>query len=177
MKIDEKFITKTGDFIANNKKPLLYIGGAIAVVIIGYAVVGRFKKGVGGLFTDRSTGASKFVPIRIDVTKATISDEEAITYANQLYNAMSSIGTDNSLVGSIFDKLSKKEDFLKVYNSFGRKSYVGMVVGGSPNILDKWIGNYEELDLVEWLNNEIGNSNPLLWSKIKKTVNNAGLAL
>lgn len=177
MKIDNKFVAKTGDFLVANKKPLLYIGGAIAVVVVGYAVVSRLKKGVGNFFSDQSTGASIFVPITIDSSKATISDELANTYANQLFNAMANAGTNNTLIGSVFDKITKKEDFLKVYNSFGRKSYTGAFVGGTPNKLDKWLGNHDELDLIEWLDNEIGNSNPFLWTKIKKTVNNAGLAL
>jgi hypothetical protein len=177
MKIDNKFIAKTGEFIVSNKKPLLYIGGAIGIVVIGYAVVSRLNKGIGTFFSDKSTGATIFTPIKIDVSKATISDELANTYANQLFNAMANSGTNNTLIGSIFEKIGKKEDFLKVYNAFGRKSYVGSLVGGSPNRLDKMLGNYDELDLVEWLDNEIGNSNPMLWATIKKTVNNAGLSL
>jgi hypothetical protein len=173
MKIDNKFIAKTGDFIVANKKPLMYIGGAIALVAVGYAVVSRFTKGVGGFLTDKSVGVSKFVPIKIDLSKATISDETANAYANQLFNAMKDAGTNSSLIGSVFDKISKKEDFLKVYNAFGIKSHG---YWGEPTLINYVVG-YDNYDLVEWLEAEIGNFNPLTWTKIKKTVNNAGFSL
>lgn len=173
MKVDDKFITKTGDFIANNKKPLMYIGGAIAIVIVGYAVVSKLKKGVGGLFSDKSVGATKFIPLSIDSSKVTISDAQANAYANQLFNAMKDGGTNDSIVSSIFEKINKKDDFLKVYNAFGKKSHA---YWGEPTIIN-YIFGYDDYDLVEWLQAEIGYSSPILWTKIKKTVNNAGLAL
>jgi hypothetical protein len=168
-------ISGIGNFISDNKKPLLYIGGAIAVVVIGYAIVNRVTKGIGGVFIDKSTGASSFNAIPIDESKATISDEVASVYANQLFGAMNTVGTDSNTVYNIIDKLQKKDDFLKVYNAYGRKSYVGVLLGGSPNAADRLAGNYDDLDLVQWLNKEIGWSNPLTYALVKKTVANAGL--
>jgi hypothetical protein len=170
-------VSNIGNFISDNKKPLLYIGGAIAVIVIGYAIVNRVTKGVGSVFTDKSTGATSFALLPVDESKATISDSLANTYANQLWGAMNTTGTDSSLIYNIVSKLQKKDDFLKVYNAFGRKSYVGVILGGSPNAADKLAGNYDDLDLVQWFNNEIGWFNPLTYSLIKKTVANAGLTL
>ena len=43
-----KVLSGVGTYIGNNKKPLLYVGGAIAVVIIGWSIVKRFKNAVSG---------------------------------------------------------------------------------------------------------------------------------
>jgi hypothetical protein len=166
-------VKKTGDFIDANKKPLLYIGGALVLVGVGYAIVTRFSKGFGGLFADKSIGTSKFVPIKVDATKVTISDEIANSYANQLFNAMKDAGTNSGIIGSIFDKVQRPDDFLKVYNAFGVKSHG---YWGEPTLVN-YVFGYDNYDLVEWLEAEVGNLNPLTWSKIKKTVNNAGFSL
>jgi hypothetical protein len=170
-------VSKIGSFISDNKKPLLYIGGAVVVVIIGYALVSKVTKGISTVFTDKSAGASNFLPISIDESKATISDSTANTYANQLWGAMNTVGTDSNLIYNIVGKLQKKDDFLKVYNAFGRKSYVGVILGGSPNAADKLAGNYDDLDLIQWFNKEIGWANPITYSLIRKTVENAGLTI
>ena len=169
-------VSKVGEFISNNKKPLLYIGGAIAVIVVGYAIVSKLKSGIGRAFTDTSTGANVFKPLDYDPTKVTITDATANSYANQLFDAMKNSGTDENAIYSIFNKIQKKDDFLKVYNTFGKKSYVGYFTGGSPSTPDKWLGNYDDLDLVEWLKQELSITNYPTYNLVKKTVNNAGLA-
>lgn len=170
-------LAKTGTFIANNKKPLLYVGGAVVLVVLGYAIVSRTKKGITSLFTDKSKGETPFEDVEIDDTKVTISDSIANNYANQLWGAMKNAGTDEDIIYSIMKKLEKKDDFRKVYNKFGKRSYVGFTVGGSPTALDKWLGVYDDLDLVQWLNEEVGYSNYPTYSLIKKVVNNAGFSM
>jgi len=172
----KNYIGQAGNFIQENKKPLLYIGGAVAIVVIGYAVVSRLKGGIQGIFKDKSLGATDFKPLELDNTKVTISDTLANTYANQLWGAMNTTGTDEDLIYAVLMKLQKKDDFLKVYNAFGKKSYNGILLGGEPNVVDKWLGNYDDLDLVQWLNTEVGYSNLTTYNLIKKTVTNAGLA-
>ena len=170
-------LAKTGTFIANNKKPLLYVGGAVVLVILGYSIVSRTKRGITNLFTDKTKGETPFQDVEIDDTKVTISDSVANTYANQLYGAMSNAGTDEDLIYAIMKKIEKKDDFRKVYNAYGKKSYVGFTVGGSPTALDKWLGNYDDLDLIQWFNEEVGYSNYPTYSLIKKVVNNAGFSM
>jgi|688.fasta_scaffold91556_10 hypothetical protein len=167
-------IAKTGVFLVNNKKPLLYVGGAVVLVVLGYAIVSRTKKGIDRIFTDKSKGETPFTEAEVDVTKTTISDSLANTFANQLYSAMKNSGTNEDMIYSIFKKIEKKDDFRKVYNAFGRRSYVGKFVGGSPTALDKWLGNYDDFDLIEWLNEEVGYSNYPTYSLVKKVVTNAG---
>jgi len=172
----KNYIGQAGTFIQENKKPLLYIGGAVAIVVIGYTVVSRLKGGIQNIFKDKSLGATDFKPLELDNTKVTISDTLANTYANQLWGAMNTTGTDEDLIYAVLLKLQKKDDFLKVYNAFGKKSYNGILLGGEPNVIDKWLGNYDDLDLVQWLNTEIGYSNLTTYNLLKKTVTNAGLA-
>ena len=167
-------IAKTGVFLVNNKKPLLYVGGAVVVVVLGYAIVSRTKKGIDSIFTDKSKGETPFEEAEVDDTKTTISNSLANTYANQLYSAMKNSGTNEDMIYAIFKKIEKKDDFRKVYNAYGRRSYVGKLVGGSPTALDKWLGNYDDFDLIEWLNEEVGYSNYPTYTLIKKVVTNAG---
>lgn len=175
--MESKFISKVGDFIANNKKPLLYVGGAVVIVAIGYSVVKKLQGGIGGLLTNKSIGAKSFSPVQIDSKKSTISDEVADSYSNRLFNAMADWGSDSDTVYEILNKLQNKDDFRKVYNSFGVRSYAGnaFTVGGSPAEIAKRLGAYQNLDLIEWLNNEFGYTNPFTYALIKKTIKNANL--
>ena len=168
----KNYIGQAGNFIQDNKKPLLYVGGAIAIVVIGYTIVKRTQSGITGLFSNKSIGASDFKPLDVDVTKVTISDSLANTYSNQLYNAMKDNGTDEDTIYSVLEKLQKKDDFLKVYNTFGKKSYY---IDGEPTI-SAWLFGYKDQDLVEWFRSELGYSNLLTYNLAKKTVTNAGLA-
>lgn len=170
--MDSSAITKTGNFISENKKPLLYIGGALAIVIVGYAIVSKLKGGIGNFLKDTSKGQSTFIPIAIDPLKSTISDAIANTYANQLHNAMKDYGTDEETIYPILGKLENKEDFKKVYNAFGKRSYY---LYGEPTISSYAFG-YSDLDLVEWLKAELNISNPLTYLQAKKVVTNAGFA-
>lgn len=168
----KNYIGQAGNFIQENKKPLMYVGGAIVIVVIGYSIVKRTQSGISGLFKSKAIGASNFKPLEVDVTKVTISDALANTYSNQLFNSMKDNGTDEDTIFSVLQKLQKKDDFLKVYNTFGKKSYY---IDGEPT-LSSWLFGYRDLDLVEWLRNELGYSNLLTYNLAKKTVKNAGLA-
>ncbi len=176
MKDYSKYIIKTGDFIKENKKPILWIGGAVIVAVIGVAIAKRASKGIESLFTDKSIKENPFTNLEVDQTQVTISDSVANAYANQLYGAMKNGGTQEDVIYQILQKLQNPNDFRKVYNAFGKKSYVGSFVGGSPTKLDSYIGNYDNFDLIEWFKNEVGYSNYPTYSLIKKTVNKAGLA-
>lgn len=176
MKDYSKYIVKTGDFIKENKKPILWIGGAIIVAVIGVAIAKKASKGIQSFFTDKSIKDNPFTYLEVDTTKSTISDSVANTYANQLYGAMKSPGTDEDIIYQILKKLQNANDFRKVYNAFGKKSYVGSFIGTAPTKFDSYLGNYDNFDLIQWFQNEVGYSNYPTYALIKKTVNNAGLA-
>jgi hypothetical protein len=114
-----KGLSGVGTYIGNNKKPLLYVGGAIALVVIGYAVVKRVKGAVSG----KNIVGGKFNTQDVDENKTTISDSTAKNYAENLFEAFNFFwGTDKTTIDTIFSKINS-EDFKKVYNAFGKRSY------------------------------------------------------
>lgn len=76
---------------------------------------------------------------------ATIEDNIAERYAEQLYNAMAGMGTDEGAIDSVFRKLSNRADYNKVYNAFGKRQYsqtfgnVGDPVSSSRYDLTQWL--------------------------------------
>ena len=168
-----KGLSGVGTFIGNNKKPLLYIGGAIAVVVVGVALVKRFTGAIEG----KDIKGGKFNIQDIDEAKSTISNATAKNYAELLYEASNyQFGTDKSIIESVFSKINS-EDFKKVYNAFGKRSYSNGISGGKPSQLQIWLGDYEDLDLIGWLNNELGFGDSALKNKIRPIIEGAGFVL
>ena len=170
-----KSLSGVGSYIGNNKKPLFYIGGAIAVVVIGLAIVSRIKRGVSG----KVFVGGRFIIQDIDETKTTISKNTAKNYSENLFDAFNyTWGTDKSIIDSVFNKI-QSEDFKLIYNEFGKRSYSGLN-GGSPSgqwyAPDTYAGS-EELDLISWLNNELGVGDSALRTKIKNIVEPAGFII
>ena len=167
-----KATSNTGEFIANNKKPLLYIGGAIAVVVIGFAIVRRIK----GKIEGRDISKGKFVEQDIDLTKTTISVQTAKNYAEILFEAFNyDWGTDKSQVESVFSRI-KPEDFKLIYNAYGKRDY-GTLTGLSPTWAERAGGLYRSLDLVQWINEELEIGDSALREKIRKVVEQAGFVI
>lgn len=171
-------LNKTGAFIKTNQKPILYVGGAIIVVVTAVAIIKKIQRGIGSAFNNPTIKATPFVSIDVDNSKTTVSDAVANSYANQLYNAMKITGTDENAIYAVLKKLQKSDDFRKVYNAFGKRSYANTPVSGtSPDSIDTTLGWFDDLDLVEWMNKEVSILNYPTYSLIKKTVKNAGLAI
>jgi hypothetical protein len=174
----KNYIGEAGNFIKENKKPLLYIGGAIIIVVVASAIVKKFTFKLDNVFTDKSKNATPFQNIEVDNTQSTISDTVASNYANQLWSAMNRPGADFWTINPILRKIQKKDDFRKVYNAFGKRSYAGLLFfGGAPSGLDKLFNNYDDLDLLEWFHKEV---NIVLandtYKLIMSATKNAGLA-
>ena len=164
--------SKTGEFIANNKKPLLYIGGAIAVTILAVSIVRRLK----GKIEGKDISKGKFVEQDIDLTKTTISVQTAKNYAEILFEAFNyDWGTDKSQVDSVFSKI-KPEDFKLVYNAYGKRDY-GTLTGLSPTWAERAGGLYRSLDLVQWINEELEYGDSALREKIRKVAEPAGFVI
>jgi len=168
-------VSKTGTFIQANKKPLLYVGGAIAIVVIGLAIVNRIKKGIAG----QNILGGDYHEQAVDSTKTKISQATAQNYAENLFQAFNySWGTDLATIKAIFSKINS-EDFKMIYNAFGKRSYSG-INGGTPSGkmygLDYWIG-FTDLDLIGWLNAELGMADILTKAKVKPIVEGAGFIL
>jgi len=164
-------ITKTGTFIGNNKKPLLYIGGATILAVVAVAVVKRVNKQIKG--TNPLTG--KLIIQNVDQNKLTITGQQARNYAESLYEAFNYYwGTDKSIIENVFSKINS-EDFKLIYNNFGVRSRD--FDGKAPSGLWKLLGQYENLNLVEWLNEELGFLDGALKNKIRPIVDGAGFIL
>ena len=78
-----------------------------------------------------------------------LTDAQAHLIAENLYNAMASVGTDEKAIFSEFSKIKTTADFGKVSNAFGTRQYStfwGNV--GDPVTSDR-------LNLVQWLSHEL----------------------
>jgi hypothetical protein len=172
------FLDKTGNFVNTHKKPLLYVGGAVAIVIVGIAVVNRLKKAVAGQNVIGGTYHNQDV----DLTKTSISQATAQNYAEQLFKAFNYYwGTDLSAIKTIFKKINA-EDFKMIYNAFGERTY-SSINGGTPSGsiigLDNptVFGKNPDIDLMGWLNNELGVLDFTTKSIVRPVVEKAGFIL
>jgi hypothetical protein len=167
-----KGISSTGTYIAENKKPLLYVGGAVAIVVVGWTVVNKFKKAVKG----KSIRAGKFIEQNIDVKKLTITPQQAQNYAEQLFEAMNyDWGTDKAQIRNVFQKINA-EDFKLVFNAFGKRDY-GTLGKFSPTAFERMFGLYRSLDLVNWLNEDLDFLDWKLRAEIRKVIEPAGFVI
>ena len=143
-------VSKLGDYIGNNKKPLLYVGGAIAITAIGVAIVKRVKRNLTG--ADVIEG--NYVVQDVDFNKTSITPQTAKNYAESLYRAFTYYwGTDKGVVNSVFDKINS-EDYKLIHNQYGVRSR-GMIDGKEPTGFEKWLGFYKNLNLTDWINAEL----------------------
>jgi hypothetical protein len=168
-------VSKAGTFVQNNKKPLLYVGGAIAIIVIGLAVVNRIKKAIAG----QNIVGGQYHEQAVDTAKTKISQTTAQNYAENLFDAFNYYwGTDLATIKSIFSKINS-EDFKMIYNAFGKRSYSGLN-GGTPSGkiygLDTYIG-FSDLDLVGWLNAELGLADFMTKNKVRPIVQGAGFIM
>ena len=171
-------LSKTGTFIQNNKKPLLYVGGAIAVVVVATIVIGSLKK----LLKGQDVLGSKFNLQPVDPSKTSISENTAKNYAESLYKAFNyGWGTDKDTIEEVFGKINS-EDFKMVYNAFGERTYSSVNGGtpsGSPIGLDNPVvfGDNPNLNLLGWLDEELDWADYFLKKKIRPIIEGAGFTL
>lgn len=107
---------------------------------------------------------------------ATISNQQAINYAQQLLDAMNVkqplYGTDEETIEKVFDKLQTADDFIKVYNAFGTKDYNGH--NSPPSGVWAYLDSYEKRNLVYWLKSELSQSDGSVYTKVKERIEGAG---
>lgn len=156
--MEKNIVAKTGDFLAKNKTPILYIGGAIFIIAIAIPIVRR----INSVVNPKPQPAKQFdflKDINVDYSKATITNQQAKIMANQLVDAMSVFsGTDKKAIENIFDKIKNKEDMIALYKAFGKRKYSyinsGEASGFLWGIFENAVG-YADLDLVGWLSEEL----------------------
>ena len=169
-----KGLSSTGTFIAENKKPLLYVGGAIAIVVVGWALTRRLKKAVSGAGKNIIEG--NYVQQNVDFSKTTITKQVAKNYAEALYSAFTYYwGTDKTILRNVFDKITP-EDFKLIFNEFGVRSR-GAIDGKEPTGIERLLGLYKNLDLMGWLNAELDVLDWNTKAKVRAVIEPAGFIL
>ncbi|PSG90877.1 hypothetical protein [Aurantibacter aestuarii] len=166
---------KTGDKAVNLlSNPNTYkVAGALLLVYLGYKVVNKVADKVAGEEIDdevNGTGGS--------TNGATISQQQANNYAQQLLDAFNSkeplYGTDEEAVLNVFKKLVNTADFIRVYNAFGTKDYNGN--NSPPTGAWSWFDSYEKRNLVYWLKSELSPSDGEVYQVVKAIVNQSGFS-
>jgi hypothetical protein len=107
---------------------------------------------IGGLYLAYKIYKNAFPGgLEVDTRKpdAQISNSQAQTIAERLYQAMYASGTDEESIYAALAGLNHN-DFIKVSRAFGRRSY--MYLAGEAPIFD-WMG--ADLTLVEWMIQEL----------------------
>ena len=177
---------QSASYIGENPKTALYVVAGIGLVYLGYKIfknAGDVVDKVGDAANQLLTGDPNIDNIVSGTggnpTNATITDQEAINYAQQLLDAMNYssfpaiYGTDSDTIGYVFDRLKNGDDFLKIYNVFGDKDYNGY--NSPPTGFWSSIDSYDKRNLVHWLKSEL---DPVfdnrVFNKVKRIVDKAG---
>jgi hypothetical protein len=152
-------VSKTGIFIKNNKTAILYIGGAIGVVLIGSLLYKRLKR-VLNPTQPQATDTSVVKDVKVNKSNTTFSEQQAKMFSNQLVGYFStSGGTDENGIQRIFEQVKNKDDMSLLYKTFGVRPYSWVNQGEASGVL--WgllenAGGYGNLDLLGWLEQELG---------------------
>ncbi|MBE7646235.1 hypothetical protein [Tenacibaculum finnmarkense] len=168
-----KNLKSTSDFVSENKKQLLYVGGSIILLYAGYKAYKGIKN-VGSFLEEKKTEKIK---ITINTKNAKISSNQATNLAKALFDAMNHETTlrnitDWNKIDKVFDAMKNGDDFKLIYKAFGEKLYFD---GGTPtNYFSKKLAN--SYDLIHWLRDEVDSYwNSDLYKKIDARVKSAGL--
>lgn len=126
------------------KTNALLLGGIIIIVVVSLEhlkniLVDLFKGSTEGIYKPQSESG------------ATLTDLEAKSIAEGLYNAMGSFGTDEEKIYKLLKGISSA-NFSKVYNQFGQRLY-WHELGVWTN--DSVFSNDHSIDLFGWLNSEL----------------------
>jgi hypothetical protein len=147
-------LVKTGTFIKANWMPLLYVGGAVLAIVAVKKVLDIFDfdglKEAQEEAQENQAGGKNFTMMGTpnDESSPTISKGQANTIAQNQYNAMYDVGTDEiALVNSL--KPLNGADLRLVYFEYASPVY--SVFGTLP-----FFG--APLDLFGWYNKELGSN-------------------
>ncbi|MBE7671559.1 hypothetical protein F7649_10590 [Tenacibaculum piscium] len=176
MKNTKQNIKKTGAFLADNTKEVLYISGGIVLLLVGYKIYKGLGKAGSKVKEALEDDLQKVnVDLKIDPNKLTITKEDAQKYAQQLLYACDYsapiYGTDTKSIKKVFEKLKSPEDFKLVHKSFGLKKYNGY--GLSPEGIFRHLDNGVSKDLVYWLKEELSTRDGDVYTIVKNRIESA----
>lgn len=137
MKLD-KFIEN----IANNpRKALMYAILLVVVIIVVYWFYSKLKSGVGSIFEQIETTRDN--PVESD--NLTYERSWYKTSANQIFNAMNRVGTDETIIYNILIKLRNQDDYNQLNREYGKREIT--------NGIDSPLGT-----MIEHLNEELDST-------------------
>ena len=138
----------------DNKEQLtstgIKIGIPVVLIGVGVFAVKRMLKGkkvnADGTSKSEAPALNNMVVRRSELT---ITPGDAALFANTLYSAMNTAGTDEQTIYSTIGRINNKDDMLLVIKTFGMKRY--------------WLGERalfmgEPLNLIGWLRAELNDS-------------------
>lgn len=172
----KKAVKETGGFIAENKKELLYAGGAIIAGIIVYKIFRATSKGISDVFSDKVQTVD--LDVKVNNSNTTITREQSQQFARTILDACNHAapfyGTDEEAIKEVFLKIKTADDFKLVYNAFGMKDYNGN--NSPPSGILRHLDSYAPRDLVYWLRSELTPSDGEVYTIVKKRIESAGYA-
>ena len=115
--------------IYSNLDPRVRLGLQVVGLAVGIYIVYRLVKGASQFAQDQpfrseeQQTANELQKLNQNpYTKQKLSDAQAKSYANKLFQAMKGLGTDEQQIYSVFYKLQNNADFLAIQNAFGTKT-------------------------------------------------------
>ena len=115
--------------IYSNLDPRVRLGLQVVGLAVGIYIVYRLVKGANQFAqdqpfrTEEQQTANELQVLNQNLyTKQKLSDAQAKSYANKLFQAMNGLGTDEQQIYSVFYKLQNNADFLAIQNAFGTKT-------------------------------------------------------
>ena len=156
---------------------LLAIGGIVVLYYIAKGAIRVATRGSGfntGEQESNETGSGQGASA--STQGATITSQQAQSLATKLWNAMKGANDDEKAIYDAFAVLQNNADVAMVVSAFGVRPYMGVlgIYGGEPNAVDKFMGNYDDLDLSGWLRNDTSRTDSgsgwdmeSVWSKME----------
>ena len=106
-----------GSFLQKNSTLFFILGASIGGVVLykKFSTKAKEKKEIDEL----NEGVDEELETLSNTDSPTISEKQAMTFANQLETAMKGWGTDNDVIKSVFNQLQTQGDYLLVQKKFG----------------------------------------------------------
>jgi len=174
-------LAKLNSFYGKNRyivNGLLALGGIVVLYYIGKGALRVATRGSGFSAAERDstkTGGQEQV-VNASTQGATITSQQAQSLATKIWNAMKGPNDNEKAIYDAFAALQNNADVVMVVSAFGVRPYMGLLglFGGEPNAVDKWMGNFDDLDLMGWLRNDTSRNDSgsgwdmeSVWSKME----------
>lgn len=148
---------------------LITLVGAGIVLYIGYKVYKLIKDTSGGVVSkdkgnkqeDKEWSSESDRLNQDPKTRATISNAQALSYANSLHAAMDGYGTDEGTIYSVFRKIKNSGDFALLMNAYGVREISSGAWNPEPNFNGTLVGALTS----ELSSEDKGKVNKILQSK------------